>query len=216
MEKNQKIEAFIKELARIKDPSFKNFCSDIAGIIPDEFFVKPASSTGKYHPKLSVTVGGLMWHTRCAFWFGVAMIKPDAPFSFFTRDEKDVGLAALLFHDTMKYGFDGGAKRKGNTYFEHPLLVKDLIDVAMGVWVSRNTGIEMPQKTMSMINALVESVSAHMGNWNTNNFSKIILPRPSTKLQKFVHFCDYISAQKFCHFDNDELDGFIATLPAGM
>ena len=39
-------------------------------------------------------------------------------------------------------------------------------------------------------------ISSHMGPWNTNNYSDIILPKPESKFQRFVHMCDYLASRK--------------------
>ena len=39
-------------------------------------------------------------------------------------------------------------------------------------------------------------VATHMGQWNTNSKSKVVLPLPETAEQKFVHMCDYLASRK--------------------
>lgn len=36
-----------------------------------------------------------------------------------------------------------------------------------------------------------------VGQWNTVRYSKVVLPTPKTKYQKFVHLCDYLASRKF-------------------
>ena len=52
-----------------------------------------------------------------------------------------------------------------------------------------------------------ESISSHMGQWNTDRKSSVVLPLPTTKYQKFVHLCDYLSSRKFMNvkFVDDEI-----------
>ena len=40
-------------------------------------------------------------------------------------------------------------------------------------------------------------VTSHMGEWNKDYIThKEILPLPQTKIQKFVHLCDYLASRK--------------------
>ena len=46
--------------------------------------------------------------------------------------------------------------------------------------------------------------------WNKDNYTnKEILPKPVTKLQRFVHMCDYLASRKFLdvQFENNEIIG---------
>ena len=46
--------------------------------------------------------------------------------------------------------------------------------------------------------AFLESViSSHMGPWNTNSYSNVVLPKPQSSHQRFVHMCDYIASRRF-------------------
>ena len=48
-----------------------------------------------------------------------------------------------------------------------------------------------------------------MGKWNTNEYSKIILPLPFTLTQKLVHMCDYLASRKQINFIFDENNNII-------
>lgn len=204
MEPEEKVKCFQRELNMIRDEDFRNECTELVKNIPEDFFSKPASSTKKYHPLRASDDGGLLWHTRFAFWIAIALTKKGAVFSFLTQDQRDVGLAAIIFHDTMKYGFDGGRSNKGYTYFEHPLMVDEL--------VRRVKGRELDQKTNRsdmLLSTMIQVIKPHMGSWNSNNRSKITLPVPETKLEKFIHYCDFMSSVEFMNFDEDSIDRFI-------
>ena len=51
-------------------------------------------------------------------------------------------------------------------------------------------------------------VSSHMGEWNTNPYSDIVLPLPNDKYQRFVHMCDFLSSRKFLDikFENNDIE----------
>ena len=50
-------------------------------------------------------------------------------------------------------------------------------------------------------------IESHMGEWNTNSYSNVVLPLPITKHQKFVHMCDYLASRKFINvkFENNNI-----------
>ena len=50
-----------------------------------------------------------------------------------------------------------------------------------------------------------DNVASHMGKWNTNDYSDVILPLPLTLTQKLVHMCDYLASRKYLNikFDNN-------------
>ena len=35
-----------------------------------------------------------------------------------------------------------------------------------------------------------------MGEWNESKRSSVVLPKPETDIQKFVHMCDYLASRK--------------------
>ena len=60
------------------------------------------------------------------------------------------------------------------------------------------------------IRLLCSLIESHMGQWNKDNYTnKEILPKPVTKLQRFVHMCDYLASRKFLdvQFENNEIIG---------
>jgi hypothetical protein len=46
-----------------------------------------------------------------------------------------------------------------------------------------------------------------MGYYNTSTYSDVVLPRPKTALQKFVHMCDDLASKKFINveFNNHDI-----------
>ena len=37
--------------------------------------------------------------------------------------------------------------------------------------------------------------------WNTSKYSKVELPKPKNKFQKYVHLCDYLASRKYLEFN---------------
>lgn len=198
----KKVDVFKRELSKIRDEDYRKAVEGIINQIPAEFFLKPASSTGKYHPPYAKGKHGLLLHTKCAFWIGYRFMEPGAMFERLSDHERDVALTALLIHDTMKYGRDGGKSKGGFTYFEHPTLVKSLVDDYL-------EGDSPSEKVRKFLADVLNCVESHMGSWSTNRQSKIILRVPETQLEKFVHLCDYAAGTPFLFFSNKTLELYL-------
>ena len=61
--------------------------------------------------------------------------------------------------------------------------------------------------TDSEIEFLANVISSHMGIYNTNPYSDVVLPIPHNKYQRFVHMCDFLASRKFLDvkFENNEI-----------
>lgn len=190
---SEKAKIFEKELSYIKDSHFKENAEILLDLLPEYFFHIPASSTGKYHPSFSLGEGGLVRHTKVAIRIAHDLLENEVIGNVFTDSEKDMIIMAILLHDGAKEGLVQGKY----TIFDHPIVVANFIR-------------EQKQKTsltddeVSLITSMIES---HMGQWTTNPYSKVVLPRPKGKYQKFVHMCDYLSSRKYLDvkFLNDDI-----------
>ena len=56
-------EMFIAEIEKIKRADLKEVALELVDEIPEYFWVVPASSSGKYHPEISLGDGGLVRHS---------------------------------------------------------------------------------------------------------------------------------------------------------
>ena len=191
MNNNDKINKLQIELNYIKNPRYKESAEVIIGVLPDYFFEVPASSTGKYHPSFSLGDGGLLRHTKAAVRIAYEMFNDESITGAYSNNEKDLMLIALMLHDGLKSGLE----KSDYTKFEHPLLICEYI---------KENQAKM-KFTDKEINFITHVISSHMGPWNTNNYSEVILPKPESKFQRFVHMCDYLASRKFLDvkFDND-------------
>lgn len=191
MNNNDKINKLQIELNYIKNPRYKESAEVIIGLLPDYFFEVPASSTGKYHPSFSLGDGGLLRHTKAAVRIAYEMFNDESITGAYSNNEKDLMLIALMLHDGLKSGLE----KSDYTKFEHPLLICEYI---------KENQAKM-KFTDKEINFITHVISSHMGPWNTNNYSEVILPKPESKFQRFVHMCDYLASRKFLDvkFDND-------------
>ena len=59
------------------------------------------------------------------------------------------------------------------------------------------------------VNEISDNVSSHMGRFNTNSYSDIVLPLPDTVTKKFIHMCDFLASRKQIHFDFDENNNIV-------
>lgn len=189
----EKIEVFKRELSYIKNPRYLEDIKVMISLLPDYFFEVPASSTGKYHPSFSLGDGGLVRHTKAAVRIAVELLNNNSVFTNFTSDEKDLIIMSLLVHDGLK----SGVVKSEYTKFEHPILVSNYIK-------ENRDKLSLNDEELNLLTSMIES---HMGEWNTNPYSSVVLPKPVTKYQKFVHMCDYLSSRKFLDikFENNDI-----------
>lgn len=185
-----KSDIFTSELNTIINLNIRKFCVEMLDDAPDYFFVIPASSTGKFHPKFAQNEQGLIRHTKALV--GIANDLLSLEQYNFDPDTKDVIRVAGILHDAKKLG-DNGSQW---TVFDHPIIAAD--------WV-RNSKSETV--TQDVKNKIASMISSHMGQWNTDKRSDCVLPKPVTDEQKFVHMCDYLASRKHLEyvFEQDEI-----------
>lgn len=184
-----KADAFNKELTYIKNDRIKESAKLLIEKVPDYFFHESASSTGKYHPDFSQGDGGLLRHTKAAVRIAYEILSTETFGDFYTNDEKDLMILAIILHDSVKRG-----DNETYTRFDHPLLASKLVrDNA------NNTNL-----TEEEVNLVCSSIETHMGQWTKDYNGNEILEKPKTKYQRFVHLCDYLSAKKFLDVKFDE------------
>lgn len=181
---------FEKEMDFINNPRYKESAKVLINLLPDYFFEVPASSTGKYHPSFSLGDGGLVRHTKAAVRIAYEMFNDESITGAYSKNEKDLMMIALMMHDGLKSGLE----KSQYTKFEHPLLVCDYIK-------ENKDKTEFNDKEIEFI---CHVISSHMGPWNTNNYSNVVLPKPESKFQRFVHMCDYLASRKFLDVKFDE------------
>lgn len=178
-----KTETFRTELDTIISPNIRQFCIDMLEDAPDYFFTVAASSTGKYHPKTSLGEGGLVRHTKALV--GIANDLLFLEQFNFDDDTKDMIRVAGILHDAKKHGDNGSVY----TVFDHPIIAAE--------WVRNSKTDAIPQADKNKIASMIAS---HMGSWNTDKRSNIVLPKPVTAEQQFVHMCDYLASRKHLEY----------------
>lgn len=173
-----KLKQFKNELDDIQNEPLRVFAREVILHAPDYFFTCPASSTGKYHPTLSLGDGGLVRHTRLVEWFAMNIANA----MMIEERNKDLLIVAALAHDMKKHG-DGNTEY---TVKEHPKLAAEFLD---SVWncMFHKEGIEY--RDIQKIERLVE---CHMGQFG----EKDGMPVPKTKLELILHSADYLASRK--------------------
>ncbi|MGM9879223.1 MAG: HD domain-containing protein [Bacilli bacterium] len=190
-----KKEIFKNELEYIKNENYRKSAENLLKQVPDYFFIVPASSTGKYHPSFSQGEKGLVRHTKVAMKIANDLLGLEYTDSLFTEKEKDLLLISILFHDCQKLG----NPQERYTRFDHPLLAGKFIKENQNKTTLNDEEIEF----------IVKTISNHMGEWNTNSYTSITLPKPSNKYEFFVHACDYLSSKKYLDVKFDENSNII-------
>lgn len=180
MKENQR-EELLLELEKIQNSGIKKLVEKAFQRVPQEFWVAGASSTGKYHPKMSAGEGGLWRHTRAVVQFvqWITEIEQTPATDF----EKDLLIGAALLHDSCKGGIPWGKY----TNPSHPLIVFSLFKEE-----------ELDVEEMILWDEINFLISSHMGQWNTapGKDKKEILPKPKSGLQKILHLADYLASRK--------------------
>lgn len=186
-----KYEVFNKELNYIQDETLKQNAKTILNNLPDYFYTVQAASSGKYHPAYALGNGGLIRHTKAAVYFANTL------FNIYKLDNhtKDLIIISLLIHDGLKKGIP----EEQYTRFDHPLLIGELLIKIK----------EQLTLTEDEIKEITNNVSSHMGKWNTNNYSDVVLPLPTTVTEKLVHMCDFLASRKQIHFEFDQNNNII-------
>lgn len=182
---------FRAELGAINYPMYKEIAEEALTYVPDYYFFVPASSSGKYHPKSSLGMGGLVTHVRSVFALSEELLTHPL-FAPFSDEEKDEIRVAILLHDCLKQGKDGSA---GHTVIEHPLLVRDSLYPHKLSDEDRGTQID---DAWDRICSLIET---HMGIWTKDKEGNKVLNEPETPAQLFVHMCDFIASRKIIDID---------------
>lgn len=194
---------FKKELETITNDTLRVFTKWCLEQLPDYFYEVAASSSGKYHPAYALGEGGLVRHTIAAVRIANELFNNET-IQNFNDEEKDIIRVALKLHDGVKHGTSGSS----HTVATHPLeVVKYLEDRYFDV--PEDT---LPDEVIDIMEGdiwyeITECIKSHMGQWNTDyKTNEMILPFPQTKMQKFVHLCDYLASRKMLEV-NFEVEG---------
>lgn len=182
MEIDKKPEVFSTELLFINDEKVRNEVINLIRHLPDYFFEVAASSTGKYHPDYALGEGGLVRHTKAAVRIAGDLLRLEMFKGLFK--DNDVIIAALLLHDGWKHG----TAYQSYARADHPVIAAEQVR-------AYSEDKEIGER-------IADLILTHMGQWNTDwKSNEEIMPKPSSKIQSFVHLCDYLASRKFLEFN---------------
>ena len=171
------IKLFERELNLIIDEELRMVVkSYLEERTPDYFWTDGASSSGKYHPKFSQGVGGLVRHTKAVVMFAEELLRISS-YAYMKEEYKDYVIAACLVHDTIKYGADEFDKKE---YSNHARNAAEVF----GAWCK--------ECDYQPSEYLLGAIRSHMGQWSTNPEDK-----PFTSIDRCVHMADYIASRSF-------------------
>lgn len=186
-----RIDLFQNELNMIKSDDIREFAKILINDAPEYFFHVPASSTGKYHPSYALGEGGLARHTKAVMRFFNHIIRLEQYSRVLDERQIDLGLVACLAHDMQKSGTESYYLTKIEdgekvfTVFDHPILAANFISA------HQDCGLNEDEITY-----IADAVKSHMGQWNTDKRSDIVLPKPKSFIETMVHLADYLASRK--------------------
>jgi len=182
--KNEKTGIFNSILETFENEEIKDLAVKMIDDIPDYFYDIGASSTGKYHAAYCLGNLGLARHTVALVRFMNHMFAIEQTKNEFGSRERDLLRLSGIMHDSRKSGEEGNKSKF--TVFDHPLLSANAIRRFKGINNVKDEEIEL----------MARCCESHMGEFNTSKRSKVILPKPQDKYEKFVHMCDYLASRK--------------------
>lgn len=182
--KNEKANIFDSIICTIENKDIREFVKECIETIPDYFWNVGASSTQKYHPQYALGDLGLARHTCALVRILNHIMNVECFGEKFSSREKDLMRVAGIMHDSQKSGTDEDYSKSKYTKFNHPILAANKIRSLTGF---------IPEDELEIIATTIES---HMGIWNTDKKSSIILPLPKNKYQKMIHLADYLASRK--------------------
>lgn len=183
--RNDKAKIFLPVLDTFENEDLKSLAELIIDDFPDYFFDVGASSTGKYHPQYALGDLGLARHTVALTRFMNHMFSIEQTQNDFNSRERDLLRIAGIAHDSRKSGEADNKSRY--TVFDHPLLAAKAVRKFKG---------SVDSATDEEVELIANAIESHMGQWNTDKRSAVVLPKPENKYQKLLHICDYLASRK--------------------
>lgn len=143
--------------------------------VPDYFWTKPSSSTGKYHPFDERGKFGLVLHT-CRV---TKLTNELCTAAQIEGKHKDNLICAAIMHDTLKYG--DPEENLQHTTKDHSNLVQKYIN---------EDSIYSP-----ISDDIIRLIRTHDGQWSVNPDEW----RSADDHQKLLHYADYISSRRYIY-----------------
>ena len=172
------------EVAQIDDDEIRNFVKMTLDSVDPIHRIKPASSTGKYHPKYAAGEGGLIRHTKVVVRNIIELIRATPAIEC----EKDELIAAAIIHDMWKYP---EGRDHEFTAFDHPALG--------GQWC-KDHGFE----------TIGRLVAAHQGIWTTSRQMPGFENEQPRKFDEWcLHYSDLLASRTYLRCDFDKMGDLV-------
>jgi len=182
---------FADELSIISNPKIVEFVVDcFEKFTPEYFWTAPASTSGKYHPEVSIGPGGLVRHTKLAVWWGLQLMNCWPELHDGIIDE---AVATLLLHDLNKNGekLDSrGYPTLNNSTSCHGIYLANKI-------TKTREGKRIDDLELS-IKRIIFAIESHMGRWSDTSHP-VIEFSTNNELENLcflVHLADYCASRK--------------------
>lgn len=189
-------------LATIVNADIREFAKVLVDGLPDYIWRVGASSTGKYHPAYSLGDGGLMRHQIAVVRFLNFFFALEQYSTQFTSREMDLMRVAGLVHDGRKSGEQSDYERSKFTKFDHPIQMANVIRSFDGQYLNHDE-----------LEFIAHCIESHMGQWNTDRKSSVVLDKPKDAHQCLVHLADYLASRKDLTVAFEGCEQTTATLP---
>lgn len=185
MDIQEKIAYFAPEIGKIYKKDLQEALTRfLTEEVPEYFWTTAASSSGRYHPTISLGEGGLIRHTKAVAQMA---IKITELYSFGEAPNQvllDTVIVASILHDSFKYGKTGPHTEEGATAF------KNHGQIAASAWENF-----CYRHDYVFLNPIEKAIKSHMSKWGGTHFTKMTLPE-----EQIVCLADYVTSQKFLDF----------------
>jgi hypothetical protein len=195
----------------IKAPVVLRFVLEAYDIAPDNFWLQPSSTSGKWHPADEFVEGGKALHTMRAIKLGAEMLHAFPSWAVVKRMDTysndiicttDIFVAALAIHDICANGLPDSVYLKDGevaTDPNHPLLVRELLQ-------SRGSEVMHCLLLTDWADDVLSIVESHSGIWSPEGFSPFVRHMDGgTSALEFMkplaHWVDYVVSRNFVHID---------------
>ena len=194
----------LEEFSAMK-PALCKFSLGLIEALPSWFWTEAASSSGKHHPAFSLGDGGLARHSLMVFRWLKSLVE-SLPDAHAIQDSIPAMTIAALFHDCCKRG-DGEVPSE-HTRFEHPILAAKFIMDRADEFIKDNKEfleitVDDEDSFRQDIAVAASCIQTHMGRFNVDSRSDVVLPLPRSAQQQLVHLADYCASRKFSAWDSD-------------
>lgn len=186
-----------------ENDDIKEFAIELLNTLPQYIWEVGASSTGKYHPSYTLGKLGLMKHQIAVVRFINFFFELEQYQKRFDSRKRDLIRTAALVHDGRKSGSQEDYENSKYTKFEHPVLM------AAVILSYKDKGFLSESELKFIASVIIK----HMGQWNTDKRSKLVLPYPNDESSELVHLADYLASRKCLNMSFDDYDIPLEELP---